>query len=98
MTNHADHTLDTSLSGPDENSARRAKRWAMAGAAALLLVGGGVGAAYAMGGGGETRETGYATIVESDSTVPAEGNSVRIGGREDCPEKSGGETPDTSSL
>jgi hypothetical protein len=84
MNNHDDHTT-TETSGPDEASARRAKRFAVAGAAALMLGLGGVGTAYAVGGGTDPAETGYATIVDT----PVEAPESQSGTREDCPEKDG---------
>lgn len=95
MTNHDDHTT-TDVSGPDEASAGRAKRFAMAGAAALMLGLGGVGTAYAVGGGSDAAETGYATIVDAPAEAEAPGTDSDVqvgtqpGAREDCPEKDGG--------
>lgn len=113
MTNHDDHTSSTPI-GPDERTAPRVKRFAVAGAAALLLGLGGAGAAYAVGGGGaEPDPIEYGTIVESPTQADP---SASVADREDCPEKSGGatapegetspgspseapaDTPDTSTL
>jgi len=103
MTNHDDHTF-SSTPGPDENKAPRAKRFAIAGAAALMLALGGAGAAYAVGGGGADTDTiQYGTIVES----PTDPGTSGVADREDCPDKGGSgsespsatpETPDTSTL
>lgn len=95
MTNHDDHTTADS-SGPDEASAGRAKRFAVVGAAALMLGLGGVGTAYAVGGGSGAAETGYATIVDAPAEAEVPGtestppSDTRSGSREDCPEKDAG--------
>ncbi|MFC7492209.1 MULTISPECIES: hypothetical protein [unclassified Knoellia] len=103
MTNHDDHTF-SSTPGPDEDTAPRARRFAVAGAAALMLALGGAGAAYAVGGGGADAEgIQYGTFVES----PAGPGATGVADREDCPEKDGSgsgslsatpETPDAGTL
>ncbi|WP_353950204.1 hypothetical protein V6K52_11185 [Knoellia sp. S7-12] len=102
MTNHDDHTT-TDAFGPGEASARRAKRFAIAGAAALMLGLGGIGTAYAVGGGSGAAETGYATIIDAPAEGEAPGTESDVqlgtqsGSREDCPEKDGGATTSPES-
>jgi hypothetical protein len=110
MTNP--ETLQTQgdeVSGPGAGGARKARRLAVVGAAALLIAAGGATAAYASGAGDV--ETGYATFVTStDGTQPEPEAPVQVGpgapdgaqtSTPDCPEKQGGtgeqEGPDSSN-
>jgi len=86
------------VSGPGAGGARKARRLALMGAAALLIAAGGATAAYASGAG--DAETGYATFVTStDGTQPEPEAPMQVGpgasegdqsSTLDCPEKQGG--------
>jgi hypothetical protein len=88
------------VSGPGAGSARKARRLAVVGAAALLVAAGGATAAYATSNGGS--ESGYATVITSTEGTPSEtGTPVEVAppagpegdqpsSWQDCPEKQGG--------
>jgi hypothetical protein len=85
------------VTGPGAGSARKARRLAVVGAAALLVAAGGATAAYASGSGSES---GYATVISSTESSqsgtpievepPAGPGSDQPSGWQDCPEKQGG--------
>jgi hypothetical protein len=94
-------TTTPDVPGPSADGARKARRLAVVGAAALLIAAGGATAAYASGG--DTVQTEYATIVDSgegaqpETAVETPGDATPVGPEsdqssrpEDCPEKQGG--------
>jgi hypothetical protein len=86
---------DQALPGPTPAGARRLRRGALVGAAALLLAAGGATAAYASSNAGDV-ESGYATIVDTQGetqqpgqTAPDQNSQNGTGDRTDCPGKGG---------
>ena len=86
---------DQALPGPNPTGARRLRRGALVGAAALLLAAGGATAAYASSNT-DGAESGYATIVDTQGetqqpsqTQPDQNSQDGTGNRTDCPDKGG---------